>query len=372
MPNTTTNTSNRAYPLPTAGNDLAYDVAKIITALTAIDTDVATAFAQIAAKAGLASPAFSGTPTAPTAAPGTNTGQLATTAFVRDAVAALLSSTLGNDANFAATMTTALAGKVPFSIIDTDTTMAANSDAKIASQKAVKAYIDAIAAAKASLTGAETLTNKTLTSPTLNTPSLILKQSASPSPTAEGDMQWDTVNDRLVIGDGSGQKIINPNDWVKIGFYAPSGVSSIVIPNLSAFRMLRLNGWMALSIAGAINFRVSTDNGSTWVQGTGDYANGYAGQANNLSAVGVSANSFGWITGSQATGACHVFSGTFARWNGGSVDKSYAGIDTGLNSSSQNTTYVISTRFVSASNALQLFPSSGGTMTGEFTLEGMK
>lgn len=38
----------------------------------------------------LASPALTGTPTAPTAAPGTNTLQLATTAFVRDAVSARL------------------------------------------------------------------------------------------------------------------------------------------------------------------------------------------------------------------------------------------------------------------------------------------
>lgn len=64
---------------------------------------------------------LTGTPTAPTAAPGTNTGQLANTAFVQAAVAALIASApgvldtldelaaaLGDDANFAATVTTAL------------------------------------------------------------------------------------------------------------------------------------------------------------------------------------------------------------------------------------------------------------------------
>lgn len=72
------------------------------------------------------SPAFTGTPTAPTAAPGTNTQQVANTAFVQAAVAALVDSSpaaldtlnelaaaLGNDPNFATTMTNALATKAP-------------------------------------------------------------------------------------------------------------------------------------------------------------------------------------------------------------------------------------------------------------------
>jgi hypothetical protein len=79
-----------------------------------------------ALKANLASPALTGTPTAPTAAPGTNTTQLSTTAFVQAAIAALVASSpaaldtlnelataLGNDPNFATTMTNALAAKAP-------------------------------------------------------------------------------------------------------------------------------------------------------------------------------------------------------------------------------------------------------------------
>jgi hypothetical protein len=76
-------------------------------------------------KAPLASPALTGTPTAPTAALGTNNTQIANTAFVQALVAALVNSSpaaldtlkelataLGNDANFATTMTNALAGKL--------------------------------------------------------------------------------------------------------------------------------------------------------------------------------------------------------------------------------------------------------------------
>ncbi|WP_018609439.1 pyocin knob domain-containing protein [Uliginosibacterium gangwonense] len=82
----------------------------------------------------LASPALTGTPTAPTATAGTNNAQLANTAFVQAAIAAAVSSAiaslvnnspaaldtlnelataLGNDPNFATTITNALAAKAP-------------------------------------------------------------------------------------------------------------------------------------------------------------------------------------------------------------------------------------------------------------------
>lgn len=50
---------------------------------------ISAADSLLAAKAPLASPTFTGVPAAPTAAPGTNTTQLATTAFVTAAIAAL-------------------------------------------------------------------------------------------------------------------------------------------------------------------------------------------------------------------------------------------------------------------------------------------
>lgn len=58
----------------------------------------------------------------------------------------------------------------------------------------------------ATIGGTETLTNKTITSPTVTTPTLTLKQSASPTPTAEGDIQWDTDDNKIMIGDGAGTK----------------------------------------------------------------------------------------------------------------------------------------------------------------------
>ncbi len=88
-------------------------------------SDVTGLQAALDAKAPLASPALTGTPTAPTAVAGTNTTQVATTGFVAAAIGALidaapgaldtlneLAAALGDDPSFATTVTNALAGKL--------------------------------------------------------------------------------------------------------------------------------------------------------------------------------------------------------------------------------------------------------------------
>ncbi|MBX3504370.1 MAG: hypothetical protein KF895_02740 [Parvibaculum sp.] len=82
-------------------------------------------FAQVALLAPLDSPELTGVPTAPTAEPGTNTDQVATMAALKQAIEDLvgsapgaldtlveLAAALGNDADFATTVTNALAGKL--------------------------------------------------------------------------------------------------------------------------------------------------------------------------------------------------------------------------------------------------------------------
>jgi len=59
---------------------------------TEINTEFVNISVAIATKADLASPTFTGTPAAPTASSGTNTTQLATTAFVTAAVAATMAA----------------------------------------------------------------------------------------------------------------------------------------------------------------------------------------------------------------------------------------------------------------------------------------
>lgn len=103
-------------------NTLTYD-----TGSGDVDVDISTIPSSntLNDKADLNNPQFTGTPTAPTASSGTNTTQLATTAFVQAANAALvdsapgtlntlneLAAALGDDANFSTTVTNSIASKI--------------------------------------------------------------------------------------------------------------------------------------------------------------------------------------------------------------------------------------------------------------------
>lgn len=204
-------TPNRAYQEPFGANDLMVDVGRIISALRAIDVDVADAFAQIIDLAPKTSPAFSGTPTAPTPVAGTDSNQLATTAFVAAALAALVDSSpealntlnelaaaLGDDPNFATTITNLIATKAD---------------------------------------GAAT------------TAALALKANVADIP----NIAWERIG----------------------GIRSLSGQTAIVWADLSTYRMLRLrvDGTPATGTGSAF-LRVSQDNGATWNTGASDYTYG--------------------------------------------------------------------------------------------------
>jgi hypothetical protein len=115
-----------------SGNASSASTATTLTGLTAsiaelnyTDGVTSNIQTQLNTKAPLASPALTGTPTAPTATAGTNTTQLATTAFVQAAVSNLvdtapgtldtlneLAAALGDDPNFATTVSTEIGTKV--------------------------------------------------------------------------------------------------------------------------------------------------------------------------------------------------------------------------------------------------------------------
>nr|WP_259282874.1 phage tail protein [Enterobacter roggenkampii] len=103
--------------------DTLKEIAAAINNDPKFSTTINNALAQ---KAPLSSPALTGTPTAPTAEQAANNTQIATTAFVKAAIAGLVGSTpealdtlnelaaaLGNNPNFATTVMNALAGKQP-------------------------------------------------------------------------------------------------------------------------------------------------------------------------------------------------------------------------------------------------------------------
>ena len=137
---------------------------------------------QINTKAPLASPTFTGVPEAPTAAAATNTTQVATTAFVRAEVAALvgsagatldtlgeLATALGNDAALSTTLTTSIGLKAPLaspSLTGTPLSTTAAVDTNT-TQIATTAYVVGQAYAKLAsptFTGTVTLPTGTVTS----------------------------------------------------------------------------------------------------------------------------------------------------------------------------------------------------------------
>lgn len=144
--------------------------------LTTINTPLATALALLATKA---SPTFTGTPAAPTASAGTSTTQIASTAFVAAALTNLLNgapgaldtlnelaAALGSDANFSATVTTALGLKAPLAspTFTGSVVVPTQSQADNSTKAASTAYVDALGATKSTtgLVGVVTLTTKTL------------------------------------------------------------------------------------------------------------------------------------------------------------------------------------------------------------------
>jgi hypothetical protein len=173
---------------------------------TQIDSKLATSTAA-STYAPIASPALTGTPTAPTAAANTNTTQIATTAYVQteinDLIAAApgaldtlneLAAALGNDASFSTTVTNSLATKLNLSggTMTGAIAMGANKITNLgtptaSADAATKNYVDTVVVAPSNLTGpitstgnvtavaAQTGTGSTFvmqTSPTLTTPAL--------------------------------------------------------------------------------------------------------------------------------------------------------------------------------------------------------
>jgi hypothetical protein len=88
---------------------------------------------------------------------------------------------------------------------------------KTFSDDSVASGIHGVTGSVVGTTDAQTLTNKTLTTPTLT-----LKQSTNPAPTAEGDIQWDTDDNKIKVGDGAGTKTFS-DDSVTSGVHGVSG-----------------------------------------------------------------------------------------------------------------------------------------------------
>ena len=149
--------------------------------------------AQLNDKAPLASPDLTGTPTAPTAAAGTNSNVLATTAYVDGAVSSLvdsapdllntlneLAAAIGDDANFATTLANSVALKQNILTAGDNIDITGNTISVTGMSNAISSAIDALTTSdieegtneyytntRAKTSAAELLTSATLTNITI-------------------------------------------------------------------------------------------------------------------------------------------------------------------------------------------------------------
>lgn len=150
---TTTGATN--VTLPTTGT-LVNTAVVTLSSLVITESQVTGLTAALALLAPLASPTFTGVPAAPTASPGTNTTQLATTAFVAAAVTGAGVSSLAGTTN--QIVASASTGAVTLSlstslVLPSGTTATTQSPGDNSTKVATTAYVDASTAGVSSLAG---------------------------------------------------------------------------------------------------------------------------------------------------------------------------------------------------------------------------
>jgi len=178
----------------------------------------------------------------------------------------------------------------------------------------------------ATLTGTQTLTNKTLTNPTVNAGSgtIVLPTSASPAQTAEGSIVWDSDGDLLTVGTGSGRKTMVDTDSTQTlankTLTSPTitGVSPVVTVTLTGDVTGTANATLTDLGNGTITVAttVAADSVALGTDTTGDY----------VESVAVSAGTGLSVTGT-GEGATVTLAGVDATAGAGSGTKGVASFD---------------------------------------------
>lgn len=220
------------------------------------------------------------------------------------------------------------------------------------------------------LTGTQTLTNKTLTTPTL-----VLRQSTNPTPTAEGEIWWDTDDDTLVVGTGSGQKIFRSGGWILLGDTTVSSATSHDVINIpAAASIVEITFANVAPSNNATNFfiRTSANNGSSYDSGASDYDynNLISTTGGSVIEAGAAAQSAVALTTAIGNAAGRDISGTLRIYNPGSAGRtSMTWSMWGVNSSGAFAVHNGGGRRNSAAavDAVRFFFGSGNLASGRIT-----
>lgn len=113
-----------------------------------------------------------------------------------------------------------------------------------------KSTIEAAIEQLPSLTQTGTVTSGTWSSAVSSSATIVLKQSTGPAPTTEGEIQWDTDNDRIAIGTDGGTATFS-NDATLATTYQPldSGLTSIAGLTTAANKMIYTTGSDTYAVA---------------------------------------------------------------------------------------------------------------------------
>ena len=177
--------------------------------------------------------ALTGTPTAPTAASGTNNTQIATTAFVKSAISDLVGSSpstldtlqelataLGNDPNFATTITTNLSTKAPLAspaLTGTPTAPTATAGTNT-TQLATTAFVTTAVANKTSVSGNAGTATKLATARNINGVAFDGTTNITVADSTKLPLAGGTMSGGITISTDSDIKWSRNTDYALIGF----------------------------------------------------------------------------------------------------------------------------------------------------------
>lgn len=216
----------------------------------------------------------------------------------------------------------------------------------------------------------------TLVDATIST-SLILPQAASPTPTAEGSMAWDTDDNLIVVGDSANTRRLAT--WEHISSVSLSAVASADFTGLSAFRVIRVQGFVIPATdAVTLHLRTDTNNGASFDAGASDY--NWVNVGGNTAVAFSSEDTAdseiqlaGSTTAGNATGEGVSFNILLTEFN--QAQYMYlTGTSCNTNPSGTVISYATAGRRISSSarDAFQIFFSSGNIASGFINVTGIR